>query len=208
MPASDLIKSKSKVTDHAQKPRKETSMKKPVAPPFSDKAVKEKTGKTWSKWFAILDKAGARTMKHSEIAAYLYEKKKVPGWWCQMVAVAYERARGLRKTHETTTGYSISRSKTLDVPIKTLFAAFSDIKKRAQWLPRNSIVIRTATPTKSMRIGWSDKKTIVAVNFYEKGSGKSQVVVQHDKLPDATHAKQMKEYWGKRLDLLCTILSP
>ena len=109
-------------------------MKKTTAiedgPPVSDQAVQAKTGKNWKQWFAILDKAGARKMSHKEIAAYLYEEQRCPGWWSQMVAVGYEQARGLREKHETPAGYQISRSKTLAVSLRTLFAAWSDEKKR------------------------------------------------------------------------------
>jgi hypothetical protein len=40
------------------------------------------------------------------------------------------------------------------------------------------------------------------INFYPKETGKSQVVVQHSKLPNATAATRMKTYWGKALDRL------
>ena len=51
-----------------------------------------------------------------------------------------------------------------------------------------------------MRITWKDGKTGLNVNFYSKGGGRSQVVVQHCKLPDARAAARMKTYWGKTLD--------
>ena len=37
-------------------------------------AVKAKTGKDWAGWFAVLDRAGARKMSHTEIATRLYER--------------------------------------------------------------------------------------------------------------------------------------
>ena len=47
-------------------------MKKPrEAKRMSDAAVKERTGKTWPEWFKILDKAGAKKMRHQDISAYL-----------------------------------------------------------------------------------------------------------------------------------------
>ena len=40
-------------------------------PRMSDDAVQAKTGKNWSQWFAILDKAGAKEMSHQEIVKLL-----------------------------------------------------------------------------------------------------------------------------------------
>ncbi len=172
---------------------------------IGDAAVKTKTGKTWQEWFAVLDKAGAKKMNHTELAAYLYKELKLPGWWNQMVAVGYEQARGLREKHQKPTGHEISSSKTIAVPVSKLFKAWQDERSRRQWLG-SAIVLRKATPSKSMRITWSDGKTSVDVNFYPKGKAKSQVAVQHGKLPDAKAAAQMKAHWDKTLDRLKDIL--
>jgi len=79
----------------------------------SDEAVKEKTGKIWAEWFQILDQVGAKKWPHQEIAAYLL-KEKVSPWWCQMVAVGYEHARGIRQKFQKCDGeFSTSGSRTL-----------------------------------------------------------------------------------------------
>ncbi len=167
---------------------------------ISSEAVKKATGKNWNQWFAILDKAGARKMNHTQIAAYLYKEQKLPGWWAQMVTVGYERARGLREKHQRPEGYSVSASRVISVSISTLYKSWSDAKQRDKWLKVKEIEIRKATANKSMRITWSDKKTSLEVNFYNKGKSKAQVVVQHSKLKDAKAAEEMKGYWGKKLD--------
>jgi hypothetical protein len=52
-----------------------------------------------------------------------------------------------------------------------------------------------------MRITWGDG-TNVDVNFLAKGAAKSQVAVEHDKLPNAAAVAKMKALWGKALDSL------
>lgn len=171
-------------------------------PRLSDTAVQAKTGKPWQEWFAVLDAAGARAMDHQSIAAYLYQQLRLPGWWAQMVTVGYEQARGRRQKHQRPPGYEISRSKTFDVPLAKLFAAWQDKRRRDRWLKEARLVIRKATPNKSLRITWADGKTSVEALFYSKGKEKSQLTVQHSKLADAKHAERMKAYWVKRLDAL------
>jgi len=174
----------------------------------SSDAVKTKTGRGWAEWLKVLDKAGAKKMNHTQIAAYLNEKQGIPGWWAQMVTVGYEQARGMREAYQTPTGYEISRSKTIAVPAKTLFDAFQNEKTRARWLAEKRVVIRKATPHKSMRVTWPDGKTSLSVNFYPKGDGKSQIVVQHLKLASATEAKQKQAFWEKTLEKLKKTLEP
>jgi len=180
--------------------------KQAVAPRLSDAAVQAKTGKTWAEWFKILDAAGARKLNHKQIATYLHDAHKVPGWWAQMVTVGYEQARGIRQKHEKPEGFEIGGSKTLEVPVAKAFAAWEDEKLRRRWLKDVGFTIRKATPHKSMRITWVDGKTSVEVNFYSKGNRKSQVVAQHSKLADARQAERMKKYWGEQLGRLKEVL--
>lgn len=168
---------------------------------MNDEAVESKTGKTWSRWFKHLDAAGGKKMTHQEIAAHLSEKHGVRPWWTQMVAVTYEQARGLREIHEKPSGYEISVSRTISAPVSKAYKAWTDDKTRKKWLP-SKLTIRKATTNKTLRIAWEDGKTSVAAAFVEKGSGKTQVVAQHNKLPDAKAAAKMKKFWAEALDKL------
>ena len=185
-----------------KKPAAKKGAGTPRAGRIGDEAVRAKTGKTWKQWFAILDKAGAGEMAHRDIANYLHQSLDVGPWWCQMVTVEYERERGLRQRHERPDGYQISRSKTLSVPVRNAYEAWSDARTRARWLKDSAFTVRRASAGKSMRITWVDGKTSVEVSFSAKGAGRSQVVVQHSKLADARLAERMKAYWGKSLDRL------
>lgn len=169
---------------------------------IGDKAVEAATGKNWKRWFSLLDKAGAGKRTHKEIVAIVRDRYGVGPWWQQMVTVAYEQARGLREKHERPEGFQISRSKTVSVPLSKLYTAWHDAKLRNRWIGDGPLVIRRASPNKSMRITWCDKKTSVEANFYAKGNAKALVTVQHSKLPDAKRSEQMKKYWGKTLDRL------
>ncbi|MGH8104503.1 MAG: hypothetical protein ACREJQ_08285 [bacterium] len=165
----------------------------------SDEAVHKRTGKKWDEWFKILDARGAVEMGHTEIAALLYEDLKCPGWWNQMVAVEYERSRGLREKHQRPEGFEISVSKTITLPAATLFYAWQNENARAKWLPDTPIVIHKCSPNKTLRITWIDGKKSIDVQFYQKGDSKCQVVVQHGNLADAKAAEKMKAYWSAAL---------
>jgi hypothetical protein len=169
---------------------------------IGDEALQEKTGKDWAEWLAILDKAGAAKMSHKEIASYLSKEQSCPSWWCQMVAVGYEQERGLRDKHQKPDGYSVSASKTVAVPVAQLFEAWTDEEIRKRWLPKAKLQIRKAMSPKSLRISWGDGETSVSVNFYPKGSEKSQVALEHDKLPDPEALSSTKTYWGEALERL------
>ena len=171
-------------------------------PKIGDETVQAKTGKNWQGWFAVLDKANAKKMNHTEIAAYLYEKQKLDGWWAQMVAVTYEQVRGLRQKYERPGGYEISVSKVIPVPLSSLYKSWMDEKVRNLWLKEKGMTVSKATPNKSIRAAWNDKKTRLEVNFYAKGSSKSQVVVQHAKLGNMSQAEKMKKYWKEKLEKL------
>ena len=130
------------------------------------------------------------------------------GQWNQnLLATSYEWDRGLKERGSRPDGsIEISVSKTVGVPIEVLYAALVDDDLRAKWLPGQNITFRKTTQNKSARITWSDNATSLSVDFYPKGDAKSQIVVQHMKIPDSEMASQMKEYWSAALDRLKAIL--
>ncbi|HEV8383567.1 MAG TPA: hypothetical protein VGQ11_01755 [Candidatus Acidoferrales bacterium] len=173
---------------------------------ISDDAVQKATGKNWAQWFAILDKAGAQKLSHSEIVKVLSARHKCRIWWRQMVTVEYERARGLRAVHETASGFHAGRSITLAVPIGKVFDAWQDFRARRRWLQDPDFTVRKAQVNKSMRITWGDGKTNVEAMFYPKGAKKSLVTVDVTKLGTAKDVEKWKSYWGGALGKLKTIL--
>lgn len=171
-------------------------------PRMSDEAVKAKTGKNWKQWFALIDKGGGKKMTHQEIVKYLNTEHGVGPWWQQMVTVTYEQARGLREKHQKPEGFEISVSRTINAPISMLYQAFANDKARNAWLAEDGLTVRKATVNRSVRGTWNDVKTSLEINFVPKGDDKSQVVVQHSKLPNAKASVTMKTFWGKALDRL------
>ena len=173
---------------------------------MSDAAVRTKTGKTWRQWVQVLDAAGAVSRPHREIARHIASNYDVPGWWAQTVTVGYEGIRGLRDKGQRRGGtYEASKSKTIAVPVTTLYRAWRDRRLRRRWLPDVDVIVRTATIDTSLRITWPDE-TSVHVYFTVKGSRKSQVALQHTKLPNRAAVEKTKEFWSERLTALAAFV--
>jgi uncharacterized protein YndB with AHSA1/START domain len=173
---------------------------------MSDEKVKGTTGCTWERWVRALDKHGAEQMSHREIAALVREKYKTDSWWSQTVAVGYERIKGLRARGQQRNGtFQISKSRTYNVPVTTLFEAWTDARVRQRWLREAGVKVRKATAPKSIRLGWPDGG-IVAVGFFTKGRTKSSVAIEHTKLPDRATGERLKQEWSDRFDALRDVL--
>jgi len=166
----------------------------------SDEAVAAKTGRNWGEWFAVLDRAGADQLEHKRIATFLHDRHKVPAWWCQMVTVAYEQARGKRQVHERPDGWEMSVSKTIGVEVGRIYQAWVDEKTRKKWLT-SEFEMTTATKNKSIRIKWNERER-VEVMFYPKGKGKTQMTVTHRRLDEEKAVGQMKEWWKEAVERL------
>jgi hypothetical protein len=172
---------------------------------MSDAAVKAKTGCNWERWVRSLDHHGAADLSHREIARLISGKYKTPGWWAQMVAVGYERIRGLRERGQRRGGaFEASKTRTLPVAVSRVYRGFTDTSLRRRWLPQ-PLQVRTATRNKSVRLGWDDG-TLVVVSFAPKGTAKSQVAIQHTMLPTREVATRMKAFWSERLGALAALL--
>ncbi|AYY12314.1 DUF4287 domain-containing protein [Actinobacteria bacterium YIM 96077] len=173
----------------------------------SEASVQERTGRGWDQWFSLLDGWDATSRTHTEIAAWLVEEHGVPGWWAQSITVAYEQERGMRAPGQRTDGtFSANASKTIAVPVQRLFEAFDDADLRQQWLPGARLDVRTATPPKTFRADWNGEASRIVVGFTTMGETKARVAIEHEKLPGAEAAAEMKAYWRERFAVLKQLL--
>jgi hypothetical protein len=179
--------------------------KQAYVPSTSDAAVKAKTGKAWSGWFDALDRAGAAKLEHRAIAATLSREHGISGWWCQMVTVEYERARGLRARHETTSGFSVGISKTVGTSLSDLYEMTVNAAKRGEWFPRGAFEPSSQTKNKYVRGSWNGSARL-EIGFYAKGEGKAQIAVQVNRLARKADVEVQRSAWKKALEKLAVIV--
>lgn len=172
---------------------------------ISGEAVYSATGRTWDEWFAIFDSAGCAGKTHKEIVAVARENG-AGAWWRQMVAVQYERTRGLREMHMGCDGdFRVNVSRTIGAPISALFEAWNDPARRQCWLPGADLSIRKANTNKALRITWNQVQNL-DVNLMAKGDERSQCAVEHSKLSGQSDVEQQRAYWASALDRLKALL--
>jgi hypothetical protein len=169
---------------------------------ISDAAVRAATGHGWTHWFAVLDQVGMARRAHADIARFLRDSHGLTSWWSQSVTVAYEQAKGLRQPGEKRDGFAVSKSQTLSIPLADAYAAWADANRRITWLDDPDLEIRTARAPHGIRFTWKDGRSIVAVSCVPRGAARTQVSVQHERLPSATAAEHMRGYWSRQLDRL------
>lgn len=180
----------------------QASESRSAKPIMTDAGIKAKTGKDWAYWYAALDKAGAATLDHKGIVAILNRKMKVGPWWGQMIAVSYERARGIRAMNQKCDGeFSVSVTKVVPVGLGALFAAATDPKTRKKWFPPGAFEETSKTRNKYWRGKWK-KDGRLEVGFYTKGTGKAQIALQSNKLTGSDAVESEREAWKKALDKL------
>lgn len=175
-------------------------------PSISDDAVEAKTGRRWKAWFTDLDRNGAAKLDHAAIARLLVQKFSAPRWWNQMIAVEYERARGLRSVNQHSTGYRLNASKTLNVNLSVLRRSITEADLRSGWFPKGDVKVTSSTPNKYFRAIWNAGPTRLEINVYAKAPGKCQITVQHSKFPTARAMEIMRSKWKTALAELTTIL--
>jgi hypothetical protein len=170
-------------------------------PMMTDAAIKAKTGKDWKQWFAALDRCGAAKLGHAAIAEIARDKLGAGRWYGQMVAVSYERARGIRVAGQKCDGqFSVSATKVLPVPLPRLFKLAT--AKQAEWFPKGAWEETSRTTDKYWRGKWK-KDARVNIGFYAKGEGKASIAVDCEKLPDAAVEKE-RAAWKKALQKLAS----
>ncbi len=185
---------------------------------ISDASVLKKTGKDLAHWFAVLDKFGAVEKGHTAAARHLYETHGVDGWYAQGITVSYERERGVRGVNQRCDGaWEVSVSKTITATTAQLVKAFTDARKRNDWIGEAGPKL-----AKAMAEGVADKKskgfvvrpdglarfryrwdgTIVQLYAYPKPGGKIALTVQHTKLANGDAVEKYRSQWKAAFGLL------
>jgi hypothetical protein len=182
-----------------------TKQPRAYVPSMSDALVKARTGRDWAGWFRTLDKAGAVRLAHRQIADILARRHQVPGWWCQMVTVEYERARGLRQRHQSASGFSVAVSKTLATALPQLYEATARTTQRRKWFPRGEFEASSQTREKYFRGRWKQNAR-VEIGFYARGSDKSQIAVQVSRLAHKDEVEPVRRAWRAALAKLQVLL--
>lgn len=65
---------------------------------------------------------------------------------------------------------------------------------------------RTSSRPRSARFDWEDGSTRVVFSITSSGPSRSQLAIQHERLPDADAADEMKRWWRDRLSGLKALL--
>jgi hypothetical protein len=180
----------------------------PVKPIMTEAGITAKTGKGWDHWFKALDKAGAAKLDHKGIVAVLNQKMKVGPWWGQMIAVSYERARGIRAVNQKRGGeFSVSVTKVMPVGLSELFAVATKQETRKKWFPPGRFEETSITKNKYWRGTWK-KDGHLEIGFYANGPGKAQIAVQSNKLSGSAAVETERAAWKKAFEKLQAVLQP
>lgn len=170
-------------------------------------AVRSATGRERDEWFALLDRWGAARRAYREIARWLAAEHGIGRWWAQKLVVEYQQARGVRAPGVRRDGtFEVTASKTVAVPIRRLFDAFVDARRRKKWLTDGRMALEGSRPPRSARFAWEAGPSRVRVELAGRGPSKSTVSVAHGGLPEARAAETMKTRWKARLAKLKTQL--
>jgi hypothetical protein len=178
---------------------RQTGDKTKIKNTMTDAAIKARTGKDWEEWFAALDKAGAVKLDHTGIAKLAREDMGAGDWYGQMVAVSYERARGIRAMNQKCDGeFSVSVTRVMGVSLPKLYAAATGTPQ--SWFPKRAFEETSRTKDKYWRGKWKSGK--LEIGFYAKGPGKAQIALQSNKLPNAEAVETERAVWKKAIDKL------
>ncbi|HTT99909.1 MAG TPA: hypothetical protein VMF58_17800 [Rhizomicrobium sp.] len=174
---------------------------------ISEEKVKAATGKGWMGWFSILNKMNANALPHKEVAKRLKEEYGAPSWWCQMIAVEYERARGGRKKNERAGGtFAVNVTKVMPVSLAKLFATATSEKTRKTWFPAGAFEETSKTKDKYWRGKWKKERKL-EFGFYAKGDGKSQIALEIRQLPTEADVEKERAAWKKAMEKLVASLN-
>jgi hypothetical protein len=98
--------------------------------------------------------------------------------------------------------FTVGTSTTVRVPVEHLYDAVADPAQRDRWVLGAVMRERTSRPHRSARFDWADDGTRISVTLEAKGDAKSELALEHERLPDVETAQKTKAFWRERLAVL------
>jgi hypothetical protein len=168
-------------------------------------AVEKATGKSWEQWLKFFDSIKAKNLSHKEIARKVYESG-TPGWWSQMLTVAYEQHIGRRVPGQDCDGeFNVSASKTLKGTMDEALERWIKLTKNREEFSDIAISrVPNISKTEKWRYwhcGLADGSRI-SVSIYQKSPDKVSLGLGHEKLESVDHAEHWRAYWKDLLNQL------
>jgi hypothetical protein len=103
------------------------------------------------------------------------------------------------------TGFSVAISRTLKTRLSHLYAVTSRAGERRKWFPRGAFEPSSQTKDKYFRGRWKHGARL-AIGFYARGSGKSQIAVQVSRLAKKGDVEPVRQSWKAALTRLQKLL--
>jgi hypothetical protein len=169
----------------------------------------------------VLDRLGGPEKGHTALARHLYDHHSVPGWYCQGITVAYERARGVRAVNQRCDGeYEVSVSKVVNATTADVIRALTHARVRRRWTKDVDAALAQALATALARAAskgivvradgqgryrykWGS--TIVQMHLLPKAGGKVSLVVTNSRLADGTMVEARRADWRGALTALAQL---
>ncbi len=164
------------------------------------------TDRSLSEWVRMLDEWGARERTHPEIVEWLTSEHDVPPWWRQDITVRYEKHIGRRVLGQRGSTFSATGTKVISVPPAVARSAWTEADFRRGWLPEVELRQRPNRVQIAARFDVNDGEGRVLVSFDARGDDRTQVAVEHEKLPTQQAAKRWTAFWRQRLVVLKELL--
>lgn len=196
----------------------------------SNASVLKCTRRGWREWINLLDRAGARSMSHSEIVALLRKKYRLSLWWQQGVTHGYEIAIGRRIEGQDIKGrYMMTATKSLHVAAKEVWRFMTTEPGFSAWLQPLSPVklrlgdffetkdgyfgeFRTMKVNRRLRFTWkeadSDNASLVQITLVARAKGRSILVFSHEGIRTAALKAQFRKRWEAAIGRLLWTIGP
>jgi uncharacterized protein YndB with AHSA1/START domain len=191
-------------------------------PELTDESVRAATGRSWEEWFSYLDERGGPSQGRRQIGVHLNYDLKIDAWWCAVINVQYEAARGVVERDGRPKGYMVCATKTVNAPVERAWEAFANAEALGGWFGSGVELdfreggrfanadgdagqISKIRPNKAIRFTWEQPRhtpgTVVETTFQPRGE-KCVVMVAHDRIQTAAEADELRATWGAALDRL------
>ncbi|NQV53924.1 MAG: hypothetical protein HQ500_12115 [Flavobacteriales bacterium] len=152
------------------------------------------SGRNWTQWYNELDSPKFRGSSCDEVEDILVYEYGIERNWARRITNRFAAKHSFHSGTEDLPCFEISVRKTFDYPINEVFWNAS------QWFESEQRATETELLNGNLlTCQWKTDHSKIEVKFHKKGEGKTQMILQHDRIHSRMDAEIMRNFWKESL---------
>lgn len=152
------------------------------------------SGRNWKQWFNELKSPKFQGLTCDEVEDTLVDEYGIERTWARRITNRFAASHAFKEANGEQPCFEISVRKTFNYPVAEVVSSAS------QWFEtERRATVPELKDGNQLTCAWTTDQSRVHVRFQPKANGKTQMILQHDRIGSRSDAEIMRNFWKESI---------